>query len=65
MELCKNAGVVLTDAGATFPYGKDPKDTNIRVAPSFPSVSELDDASELLCIATKYAALEKLYETAE
>lgn len=65
VELCKNAGVVLTDAGATFPYGKDPKDTNIRVAPSFPSVSELDDASELLCIATKYAALEKLSETAE
>lgn len=65
VSLCKEAGVVLTGAGATFPYGKDPKDSNIRVAPSYPSVSELDDASELLCIATKYAALEKLLQEAK
>ena len=59
-ELCKNAGMVLTTVGATYPYGIDPKDTNIRIAPSFPSVADIEKASKLLCTATKYAALEKL-----
>lgn len=59
-ELCANAGMTLTPAGATYPYGKDPKDSNLRIAPSFPSVEEIKKASAVLCVATKYAALEKL-----
>lgn len=60
VELCREAGVVLTPAGATYPYGIDEKDSNIRIAPTYPSSAELDDASELLCIAVKYAVLEKM-----
>lgn len=56
--LCKEAGLVMTEAGATYPYGKDPKDSNLRIAPSYPSVNELKLASELLCISIKYAVLE-------
>ena len=59
-ELCKEAGVTLTTVGATFPYGYDPKDTNIRIAPSFPPVDELLTATKLLCICVKLAACEKL-----
>ncbi len=58
--LCKQAGMILTTVGATHPYGKDPKDTNIRIAPSFPSVEDIEKASKLLCTAVKYAALEAL-----
>ena len=53
VELCDRAGVKLTPAGATYPYGIDPKDTNIRIAPSFPTVEELRTATELLCLAVK------------
>ena len=60
VELCKEAGVVLTDAGATYPLGKDPKDSNIRIAPSFPPNSELEQAMEIFCICAKLAACEKL-----
>ena len=59
-ELCKEVGLIITTPGATFPYGEDPDDSNLRIAPSFPSVDELDLAAKVLCIAVKYAALEKL-----
>ncbi|MBR5272976.1 MAG: aminotransferase class I/II-fold pyridoxal phosphate-dependent enzyme [Clostridia bacterium] len=59
-QLSREAGVVLTNAGATFPYGIDPNDRNIRIAPSFPSVEDLRLASELLCISVKLAVLEKM-----
>ena len=60
LALCKEAGVVMTSAGATFPYGKDPRDRNIRVAPSLPPVSELEQAMEVFCVSMKISALEKL-----
>lgn len=59
-QLCKEAGVVLTGAGATFPYRNDPNDDNLRIAPSLPPVEELEKAMEVLCISLKLAALEKL-----
>lgn len=59
-ELCKEAGVVMTDAGATFPYGKDPQDSNIRVAPSLPPLSELEQAMEVFCVCLRLAALEQM-----
>lgn len=60
VNLCKEAGVVLTDAGATFPYGADPNDSNIRVAPTFPPQEELRQAMHLLCICVRLAVSEKL-----
>ena len=60
LELCRAAGVVMTPAGATFPYGLDPRDRNIRVAPSLPPVEELRQAMEIFCVSMRLAALEKL-----
>ncbi len=60
LALCKEAGVVMTGAGAAYPYGKDPKDSNIRIAPSMPPVEELLGAIDVFCICLKMAALEKL-----
>ena len=60
LALCKEAGVTMTGAGATFPYGKDPQDSNIRIAPSLPPVEELEKAITVFCTCLKMAALEKL-----
>ena len=60
LELCRQTGVVMTGAGATYPYGIDPRDSNIRIAPSFPPVEELEQAMKIFCLCIRQAALEKL-----
>ena len=60
IELCRDAGVKFTPAGATFPYGKDPKDSNIRIAPSFASAEEIEMATKIFAVSVKLATLEKL-----
>lgn len=60
VTLAAQCGVKLTKAGATYPYGKDPKDTNIRIAPSLPSIAQIDDAMKIVCICVKIAGIEKL-----
>ena len=63
-ELCAGAGMILTKVGATYPYGIDEKDSNIRIAPSFPPVEEIKKASIILCVSVRYAVLEKLLKDA-
>jgi hypothetical protein len=50
----------LTEAGSTFPYGNDPKDTNLRIAPSYPPLHELKQAAQVLCLCVRLATMEKL-----
>ncbi len=59
-QLMKEAGVIMTGPGATYPYGKDPKDANLRIAPSYPPIGELREAMHVLCVCLKLAAAEKL-----
>jgi DNA-binding transcriptional MocR family regulator len=61
---CKEAGVILTDAGATFPYGVDPMDTNIRIAPSYPTAEEMAQATDLFVLCVKLVSVEKLLKKA-
>lgn len=60
VSLCKEVGVKFTDAGATFPYGIDPEDKNIRIAPSFPAIDQLYRCMKVFCICQRAAALEVL-----
>jgi DNA-binding transcriptional MocR family regulator len=60
VNLCKEAGVILTDAGATHPYKNDPDDRYIRIAPSFPSLAELDIAMQIFCVSARLAAIDKI-----
>ncbi len=62
VRLAKEAGLVLTNAGATYPYGNDPMDSNIRIAPSYPTCDELEKAMELFCVCVKLAAVRKALE---
>ena len=59
-QLCKEAGLVLTGAGAAFPYGKDPEDSHLRIAPTYPSLSEVEQASELMTVCVRLATVEHL-----
>ena len=60
VALCEEAGLVITGAGAVYPYGKDPRDSVLRIAPTFAPVSELPEAMEIFCISAKLSAIEKL-----
>ncbi|MBQ3426345.1 MAG: aminotransferase class I/II-fold pyridoxal phosphate-dependent enzyme [Clostridia bacterium] len=63
VEMCSDAGIILTDAGATYPYGNDPRDSNIRIAPSFPPLEELITACEVFIICVKIVSIDKILES--
>ena len=63
MAKAKEAGVVMTPAGATFPYGKDPQDSNIRIAPSFPTPEELEIAGQVFVLSVKLVSVDKILES--
>lgn len=60
VDHCKKAGVKLTDAGATFPYHKDPEDKNIRIAPTYPTLDDLKTAANLFTLCVKLVSVEKI-----
>ncbi len=60
VKMCKDLGVVLTGAGATYPYGKDPQDSNIRIAPSYPTPEEMLEASKIFVLCVKLVSIKKL-----
>lgn len=60
VSMCKDLGVVMTGAGATFPYGKDPEDSNIRIAPTFPSVEEMEVAAKVFVLCVKLVSVNKI-----
>ena len=63
VEKCKELGITLTSAGATFPYKKDPKDSNIRIAPSYLTPTEMHDAMEVFVVCVKLVSVEKILST--
>lgn len=63
VSMCKDAGIVMTGAGATYPYGNDPYDSNIRIAPTFPTLDELAEACRVFIICVKIASIDKILET--
>ena len=60
--MAKNCGVLFTAAGSTFPYGKDPENKNIRIAPSLPPVEDLEAAIRVFCVCVKICSIEKILE---
>ena len=61
--LCRDAGLTLTNVGASYPYSKDPSDSNLRIAPSFPTVDALSAAADILCLCIRLAEVESLAES--
>ena len=59
-ELCREAGLLITPAGSSYPYGKDENDSNIRIAPSYPPIDELETAIEIFCLCVKISSIEKI-----
>ena len=62
LALCREAGVTMTSAGATFPYGKDPKDSNIRIAPTYPTSEDMAKATDIFVLCVKLVSVEKLLQ---